>query len=312
MRPTQLSRFDGLSGHTRQMDPNDTFTEHRSYLFGLAYRMTGSVADAEDLVQETWLRWQRAEAEEVRVPRAFLTTVLTRLAISHMDSARVRREEYVGEWIPEPLLTVESRDEAELAESVQMAFLVLLESLSPQERAVFLLAEVFDYSHAEIAAIVSKTEDACRQLLRRARQAVAQRRPRFVPRADAAQQLTARFLQAVQEGRIDALMAMLDESVVVYSDGGGRVRAAMNPIHGPDRAARFLIGIARKRGEGFTRYSLPINDQPGMLIFRDGVAEGAMVLDVEQDRIRAIYIVVNPDKLQRLPKEELIHDTPKP
>lgn len=286
----------------------DIFPEHRRYLFALAYRMTGSAADAEDLVQETWLRWRRADPEEIRSPRAFLTTVITRLAISHLESARVRREEYVGPWLPEPLLTTAARDPAELSESLKMAFLVLLESLTPAERAVFLLAEVFDYSHAEIAAIMGKSEEACRQLLRRAKQAVQQRRPRFQPAASVAERWTTRFTEAILSGNLDSLMNLLHENAVVYSDGGGRTRAALNPIYGRDRCARFLLGIARKGAGGFTRYAIEINGQPGILAFEAGRPRTAIALDIERERIRAIYIVVNPDKLQQLPKEESLYD----
>jgi RNA polymerase sigma-70 factor (ECF subfamily) len=207
----------------------------------------------------------------------------------------------VGAWLPEPVMTAELRDSAELAESLQMAFPVLLEFLSPQERAVFLLAEVFDYSHGEIAVILGKSENACRQLLRRAKKALAQRSPRSSPRADVAQKLTSRFFEAVQAGRVDDLMELLDDAVIAWSDGGGRVRAALNPIRGRDCVARFLIGIARKGGEGLSRYGTQLNGQPGLIGFRNGTAQTAMVLDLDQERIRTIYIVVNPDKLQRIP-----------
>jgi RNA polymerase sigma-70 factor (ECF subfamily) len=282
----------------------DAFSEHRSYLVSLAYRMLGSMADAEDLVQETFLRWGQATREEIHTPRAFLTTVLTRLAINHLESSRVRREQYVGTWLPEPVVTSGMRDPVELAESLTMAFLVLMESLTPLERVVFLLHDVFDYSHAEIADIIGKTEDACRQMLRRAKQAVQKRRSRFEVRPSAADRLTAEFATAVQAGNLDDLMSLLNEDIVAYSDGGGRTRAALNPIYGKDRVARFLVGISRKGGEGLKRHVAEINAQPGFLGFRDGVAETAVVLDIEQDRIRAIYIVVNPEKLQHLLKEK--------
>jgi RNA polymerase sigma-70 factor (ECF subfamily) len=282
----------------------DTFSEHRPYLVSLAYRMLGSMADAEDLVQETFLRWKQAASEEIHAPRAFLTTVLTRLAINHLESACVRREQYVGNWLPEPVVTTGMRDPAELAESLTMAFLVLMESLTPLERVVFLLHDVFDYSHAEIADIIGKTEDACRQTLRRAKQAVQERRSRFEVRSSAADRLTAEFATAVQTGNLDDLMSLLNEDIVAYSDGGGRTRAALNPIYGKDRVARFMIGIARKGGQGLKRQVAEINAQPGFLGFRDGVAQTAVVLDIERDRIRAIYIVVNPEKLQHLRKEK--------
>ncbi len=289
--------------------PVDTFTENRQYLFSLAYRMTGSAADAEDLVQETYLRWQQAATDEIRTPRAFLTTIITRLAINYLDSARVRRETYVGPWLPEPVVTTATHDPVELSESLQMAFLVLLENLSPLERAVFLLSEVFDYSHAEIATMTGKTQEACRQLLRRAKQAIQQRRPRFQASPDLAGQLTSQFSQAMLAGNLDGLMNLLHDDITIYSDGGGKTRAAINPIHGKDRASRFLAGIAQKTSD-LTRYGAEINAQPGILGFRDGEAHTAVVLDIDDGRIRNIYIVVNPEKLHALPKEQAIHDHP--
>jgi len=286
-----------------EQNPQNVFTEHRQYLLSLGYRMLGSMADAEDLVQETYLRWQQASPDEIRSPRAFLTTILTRLALNHLDSARVRREQYVGPWLPEPVVTTAPPDPAELSESLTMAFLVLLESLSPLERAVFLLHEVFDYSHAEVAEITGSTEAACRQAFRRAKAAVAERRPRFKPSPTAAGQITTRFLDAIQTGRIDDLLSMLHQNVVTYSDGGGQTRAALNPIYGADRVARFLIGIAHKAGN-LTRQSVLINGQPGFIGYIDGKPRTAMVLDIEDDRIRNVYIVVNPQKLQNLAKEK--------
>lgn len=303
--PSHLSRLIGLFGHTLQMEADDksTFSEHRQYLFSLAYRMTGSAADAEDLLQETYLRWRQASHDDIRTPRAFLTTVISRLAINHLESARVRREQYVGSWLPEPVVTTATNDPAELSESLTMAFLVLLESLTPLERAVFLLHEVFDYSHGEIGEIVGHSEEASRQSLRRAKQAVERRRPRFEPQPLAAKQLTEEFARAMTTGDVAALMNLLHEEIVAYSDGGGRVRAAMNPIFGRDRVARFLAGIAQKSGGGLNRQLEEINGQPGVLGFRNGEAQTALVLDIEQDQIRTVYIVVNPEKLQHLPKE---------
>ena len=281
-----------------------TFTEQRKYLLSVAYRMTGSMSDAEDLLQEAFLRWQQATTQEVRSPRAFLTTVVVRLALNHLDSARVRREQYVGEWLPEPILTTSTHDPIELAESLTMAFLVLLESLTPPERAVFLLHEVFDFSHTEIAAILDKTEAACRQLLTRAKQAVRQRRPRFEPQPGAAQQLTQQFTTAMQTGDLDTLMSLMHDDITAYSDGGGQTKAAIIPILGKDHVARFLTGITRKNGDSITRRFAEINGQPGILAFNNGKVRGAAVLDTDEGRIRNIYLVVNPDKLHHLPKEE--------
>jgi RNA polymerase sigma-70 factor (ECF subfamily) len=278
----------------------DTFSEHRAYLRSLAYRMVGSMADAEDLVQETFVRWNEARTDEVRVPRAFLTTVLTRLAITYLESARVRREEYVGVWLPEPIATSAERDPVELSESLTMAFLVLLENLTPLERAVFLLHEVFDYSHAETGSITGKSEEACRQTLRRARQAMVARRPRFEVEPEMAERLMTQFSRAVLGEDLDGLMSLLHEDITAYSDGGGIEQAALNPIYGRDRVARFLVGIARKGGAGLERQAAEINAQPGYVGIRDGQVRAAVVLDMEQDRIRTIYIVVNPHKLERL------------
>jgi RNA polymerase sigma-70 factor, ECF subfamily len=289
----------------------EIFSGERPYLLSLAYRMLGSMADAEDMVQETYLRWTQADAAEIRSPRAFLTTVLTRLTINYLESARVRREQYVGPWLPEPVVTKSVPDPAELAESLTMAFLVLLESLTPMERAVFLLHEVFDYSHAETAEIVGSSDEACRQMLRRAKQAVEARRPRFRPQPEEAERMMERFGAAVGAGDVEALMSLLHEEIAAYSDGGGRTRAAVNPIYGRDRVARFLIGIARKGGTGLKHRMTRINGRPATIGFRDGRATTVLVLDMEEDEsgrelIRAIYIVVNPEKLQRLPKEEAI------
>jgi RNA polymerase sigma-70 factor, ECF subfamily len=283
---------------------HDRFSEHRPYLLSLAYRMLGSMADAEDLVQETFLRWQQASSAEIHSPRAFLTTVLTRLALNYLDSARVRREHYVGPWLPEPIVTTVARDPAELSESLTMAFLVLLESLSPLERITFLLHEVFDYSHAEVAELTGSTEAACRQAFRRAKDAVAERRPRFHPQPNAAEQLTQSFLNAVQQGSVEDLLALLHPEVITYSDGGGRTRAALNPIYGPDRVARFLVGIAHKGGQGLTSIPSEVNGQPAFIGLLDGQLYTVLVLDIEQDKIRNVYIVVNPDKLQHLAKEK--------
>jgi RNA polymerase sigma-70 factor, ECF subfamily len=305
-----MSLFRLLFGHTQQMEASttspalDRFSEHRPYLLSLAYRMLGSMADAEDLVQETYIRWQQASPAEVRSPRAFLTTVLTRLALNYLDSARVRREQYVGPWLPEPILTTAVRDPAELSESLTMAFLILLESLSPLERITFLLHEVFDYSHSEIADITGSTEAASRQAFRRAKAAIAERRPRFHPQPNAAERLTQTFLNAMQQGKVEDLLALLHPEVVTYSDGGGQVHAAMNPIYGPDRVARFLVGIARKGGQGLISIPSEVNGQPAFIGLLDGKLRTVLVLDIEQDRIRNVYIVVNPDKLQHLAKEK--------
>lgn len=282
-----------------------TFDEHRSLLFSIAYRMLGSVADAEDVLQETFVRWQRANpAGEggVRSPRAYLSSIVTRLCIDHLRAAKARREEYVGPWLPEPLSTgPASSDAAEkvvLEESLSMAFLVLLESLTPTERAVFLLREVFDYEYAEVASLVGKTEANCRQIARRARQAVAARRPRFERSPEREQRLTREFLEACAAGDLEGLISLLSEDVTLYSDGGGKVVAARNPINGPENVSRFLLGIFDKFPPGTTVHPREINGRPSFVGYlADGTPQGAVTFETSQARIRAIHIVVNPEKL---------------
>ena len=230
----------------------ETYESLRPLLFSIAYRMVGSVSEAEDIVQEAYLRHHRAVREsdtEVQAPKAWLSAVTTRLAIDHLRSARVRRETYVGPWLPEPLMTDPAPDpseQVELADSLSIAFLAVLESLSPVERAVYLLREVFGYGYDEIAGIVDRTEDNCRQLATRARRHVEAHRPRFAVPRERQEELTERFIEAVQTGDDDALVAMLAEDAVAYTDGGGKVRAAPRPIAGRDKVARFLTVTARR------------------------------------------------------------------
>ena len=283
----------------------EDFERHRSLLFSIAYRMLGSVADAEDVVQEAYLRWREVPETEVRSPRSYLSAVITRLSIDRLRSAQAWREEYVGPWLPEPLLsdrTEEITDATELDESLSMAFLVLLESLNPVERAVFLLREVFDYEYAEISRLLGKSEANCRQISRRARRSVAARRPRFDPSPEAEERLFGRFLEACMGGDMEALLSLLWEDVTLWSDGGGKVVAARNPIHGADRVARFLLGIAREAPPGFVLRWLPVNGRPGLVgYFADGRPQSVVTLDVAQGSIRAVMLVVNPEKLQNVP-----------
>ncbi len=282
----------------------EVFDGYRPLLFSIAYRMLGGVMDAEDVVQEAYLRWRGASEGEVRSPRAYLSAVITRLCIDHLRSARVRREEYVGPWLPEPLPTGLGSDDAGfagLAESLSMAFLVLLESLTPTERAVFLLREVFDYNYAEVSRIVGKSEANCRQIARRARQFVAARRPRFTRSPEQEELLTRRFLEACTGGDMDGLLRFLSEEITLWSDGGGRVRAALNPIHGPEGVARFLLGILRKVPPGFVVRRAWINSEPGIVGYVDSHPTSVVTLESAGDRIRAIRIVVNPEKLRKIP-----------
>jgi len=231
------------------MNRTDEFNAHRSLLFSIAYCMLGSRADAEDAVQETFLRWQNESGEHVQSPRSYLATIVTRLCIDSLRSARAQREVYVGPWLPEPIVTPDNSrpdSDVELAESLTMAFMVLLESLAPLERAAFLLREVFDYDYVEIAGILGKSEASCRQMIHRAKERVAKRHRRFEPSREETDRIAASFLQAARTGDVQTLMSLFAEDAVMMSDGGGKVRAALNPVRGPDSIARFIVGVVRK------------------------------------------------------------------
>ncbi|MBA3610996.1 MAG: RNA polymerase sigma-70 factor [Rubrobacter sp.] len=286
------------------MSDSGVFDRHRILLFSIAYRMLGSVMEAEDVVQEAFVRWERADDSDVRSPRAYLSTVVTRLCLDQLGSARARREEYVGPWLPEPLPTDTESDIAEttvLHESISMAFLVLLESLSPLERAVFLLREVFDYDYPEVSRIVGKSEANCRQIARRARGFVSSRRPRFESLSAKGEQLVGRFVEACQSGDLDGLLGLLSADVTLYSDGGGKTRAALNPIHGPGRTARFLLGILGKVPPGFTTRIVRINGGPGVVGYVHEQPMSVVTLDAASGEIHNIRIVVNPEKLGAIP-----------
>jgi RNA polymerase sigma-70 factor, ECF subfamily len=281
---------------------SDSFLEQRSLLFSIAYRMLGSVADAEDAVQETYLRWRRTteNGKEIHAPKAWLTTTISRVCLDQLGSARVKREQYIGPWLPEPLVGA-SPDVAETVadfDSLSLAFLVLLESLSPKERAVFLLHDVFGYDFASVGDIVGESDAYCRQLAKRARAHMAERRPRF--EADQAQRerLTADFLRAVSDGDMPALIETLTDDVTVFSDGGGKVNAARKPVVGRDKVALFLTNLARLAPDGTSFRVEPINGQPGIVTLVDGVVRNVVTFDFADSGIRTIYIVVNPDKLR--------------
>ena len=288
-------------------DSNRTpvFEHHRRLLFSIAYRMLGSVADAEDAVQETFVRWQRASDTEVRSPKAFLVTVLSRVCINHLQSARVQRETYVGEWLPEPLVTDPGGDPsriAEIGESVSIALLLLLERLTPVERAVFLLAESFDYTHAEIAGILGITETNCRQLLRRARQHVRLERPRFEASTREHADLLEQFYRAAGNGDTDGLLALLSADVVMHTDGGGKANALPLPIYGPEKVARAsLFGLTKLRTLNPLQRIAEINGEPGIVSYVNGRPQSVFTIEVQNGRICAIYIVTNPEKLSHLP-----------
>jgi RNA polymerase sigma-70 factor (TIGR02957 family) len=296
----------------RTPDAVRVFDEHRGLLVSVAYRILGSVSDAEDAVQETYLRWSKVDPAQVSNPRAFLVRVTTRLAIDRLRRAKTRRETYVGPWLPEPILT--SRDVAEdvvLAESVSMAMLVVLETLSPLERAVFVLREAFGMPYAEIADVLGRKDDAVRQLGRRARNHVQERRSRFDADQSEQRRVTERFLEATSTGDLEALVAVLSPEVTLVADGGGRALAPRRPVRGAEKVARFLLAVATEerlarflRSVGSDpivadlRVSMaPVNGESGILLVSEGKPISVLVLGVSDGVVRTIYLVANPEKL---------------
>ena len=280
----------------------------RPTTFAIAYRMLGSVAEAEDVSQEALLRLDHAleAGERIEFPRRYVATVATRLAIDELRSARARRESYPGEWLPEPIVTDPNEDpgrRAELSDSLALAFLVLLESLSPEQRAVLLLRDVFDYGYGEIAEIIGKTEDNVRQLATRARRHVGERRPRFESSREQRDELARRFLAAAQEGDLGALEALLAADVSLHGDGGGKVPALARPVRGRGRVARTLRAWARQGldvGGGEIR-AAEVNGQPGALLLDgEGALIGVMALEIADGRVQSISSVVNPEKLAHI------------
>ncbi len=287
------------------MQQEDVFHAYKPLLFSIAYHMLGSVMDAEDCVQEAFLRWYKAgdngETEAVRFPKAYLSTIVTRLCIDQMRSARVQRECYVGVWLPEPLVaTDESRvtGMAELSEALSVAFLHLLEQLSPIERAIFLLRQVFDYEYGEIAAMVQKSEDNCRQIMRRARQHLGARRSLYYASREQQDTILHQFLRACTSGDMDGLLALLANDIVTYADSGGKVPAARNPIYGADKVARFLLSMVRKAPDSFTLRVANINGRPGIVNCINHQPYAIITLEIVDGRIQEIDIVANPDKLR--------------
>jgi len=284
------------------------FDELRRAAFAIAYRMLGSVSAAEDVVQEGFLRLHRARerGEQIASPRAYLSTVVSRLALDHLRSAAVRRETYVGDWLPEPLVAGADHDpahQAEMADSLSLAFLVLLESLSPEQRAAFLLREVFDEPYERIAEIVGTSEQNARQLAARARRHVEQRRPRFEASREQREALASRFFAAAEEGDLQRLEELLAHDVVLRGDGGGKAPALARAVHGRARVARTLLAWLRAgvRAGGFELRREEVNGQPGALILDlEGRLVGVMILDVADGQIQGVSSIVNPDKLRHL------------
>jgi RNA polymerase sigma-70 factor (ECF subfamily) len=276
----------------------DDFEPHRRYLAGLAYRMLGSIAEAEDCVQDAYLRWREVDRASVTEPRAYLARIVSRLCLDRLKSAASKREEYVGTWLPEPVVDDPA---APLADDLSVALLLTLERLSPLERAAFILHDVFDMDYVEVAGVLDREEPACRQLAARAREHVKGGRARFEPSKVDGARLASAFKDAALTGDLVKLAELLAEDAVLYTDGGGKRLAALNPIYGRERILRFLVGISKKRG-------LPaedrvenarINGMPGFVLRRDEGPE-TLALEIGDDRIVAIYSVVNPDKLRHL------------
>jgi RNA polymerase sigma-70 factor (ECF subfamily) len=280
----------------------DPFLEHRRLLFGTAYRMLGTVTDAEDVLQDTWLKWHATDQSTVQHPKAYLVRTVTNLSLNRLTSARATRETYVGPWLPEPLLTTPNiAEETELADTVSTAMLVVLETLSPVERAVFVLREVFGYSHAEIADTLDKPEATVRQIAHRARAHVQSRRPRYDTDAAARTHVTEQFMAACAGGDLNALMDLLAPDVTAWSDGGGVVTAAIRPLHGPDHVARWLLGVLAKPASAGAEFSAAhINGELGVLAALGGNPGGAFTYDIVDGRIQNLRFQVNPNKVKGL------------
>ncbi|WP_329213373.1 RNA polymerase sigma-70 factor [Streptomyces sp. NBC_00683] len=284
----------------------DLFEESRPVLTGVAYRMLGRIADAEDVVQEAWLRWSSAGREDVREPRAFLVRITTRLAIDRLRHLQSRREAYVGPWLPEPVVTEfgpsvpDTAEQAVLADSVSLAVLVVLESLSPLERAVFVLREAFGFPYAEIAVTLDRTEAAVRQLAGRAKRHVEERKPRYDVDPAVRRDLTERFLSAASGGDFEKLLDLLAPDVRLVSDSGGKSKAPRRIIETADKVSRFLFAVGRDMSVEMEARIVELNGGPAVALFIDGNVDTVFQLDVEEGFIQCVYIVRNPDKLSGL------------
>ena len=285
----------------------ESFETYRTYLFAIAYRMLGSAMDAEDMVQETYLRYRRTEPETIHSLKAYLTTIISRLCMDQLQLARRKRELYIGPWLPEPILTatsgegVDPQERVEREESISLAFLLLLEQLQPFERAVFLLREVFEYEFAEIASILGKSEAACRRSFSRAKQHLSQHRPRFPSSPQAHRQLLNSYMQAVQTGEMGALEHLLAEDVTLWADAGGKIKqAALRPISGRDAVARFSMGTRRFLPQDFQVEIAEVNGQPATIFRKDGKAFLVLAIEIDAGRIQTVRLMANPEKLSHL------------
>lgn len=284
----------------------DIFETYRPLLFSIAYRMLGSAMEAEDMVQEAYLRYQAAAPETIQSPKAYLSAIVTRLCLNQLESARVRRETYIGPWLPEPLRTdpegpFSPAQANSLHESLSIAFLVLLENLSPLERAVFLLRSVFDYEYAEIAQILGKEETACRQLFSRANKHIANHRPRFKPTPEEHQRMLGRFLEAVGMGELDGLMQLLAADVTMWADGGGRARgAAIRPLLGREAVAKFVLASTRLPDQAYYAEITEMNGEPAVVLRMGDQPLLVLFLEFENGKVVAIRAIGNPEKLKRV------------
>jgi len=290
----------------------DTFELHRPKLFGVAYRMLGSASEAEDVVQDAWLRYDAVAKHSIRSPEAFLTTIVTRLCLDRLKSARATREEYVGPWLPEPLLTDRQdgpEQSAALAESVSLAFMVLLETLTPEERATFLLREIFEYDYESIAGILKTTPANCRQLFHRAKLHLQDRKPRFHEDARRKHELVGQFLAALRDGDAAGFTSVLTADVELWSDGGGKVSAARRPIFGPEHVVQLMVGIrrtARSMGYDLTQFAMQIvdvNGEPALALRNAGRVDSIYTFEFAADGITALRVIRNPDKLRYIAQQ---------
>lgn len=302
--PPTPTPWENLAMVDRILPENlDSFEEQRPGLERLAYRMLGSRADADDILQEAFVRWAREDRHTIDSPRAYLTSVVTRLCIDRKREIDARKETYVGTWLPEPILEraggAAADRPAELSESISMAFLYVLERLSPVERAAYLLRQVFGYDYAEISTILEKSEENCRQIVSRAERRVHEGRPRFDAPSAEVSRLSQEFLQACATGDLQGLLRLLADDVVVISDGGGKATAALRPIEGPDHVARFFLGIFRKSPAYGRAEQVVVNGQPGLAAYLHDELVSLFSLDIVDGRIQGIYVMRNPDKLPR-------------
>src|SRR5437899_1574164 len=291
----------------RKGDQGEEFEHFRVLVFSIAYRMNGSASDAEDLVQETYLRYQANASQETVSLKAYLSTIIIRLALDYLKSARVAREQYIGAWLPEPILTSEDGGfplvGLEQQEALSLAFLHLLEALSPPERAVFLLHEVFDYPFSEIGSMLEKSPANCRQIFHRAKQTLQDQRARFEPEPQHQRQLLLSFLSASQAGDMAALTSLLAQDAVSWSDGGGKVQTNLKPLHGQQAVARFWLSVTRKNQRPLTFTLAEINGSPAILFWDEGSLAGVISLTLSAVGIQEIYALLNPEKLAYLQKQ---------